>query len=117
MAARNALLLILALVVFGAGIHVRLTVAQDGINKLRQLVRRGGDGLGAPIWAFFQLRNLFGALSERCCSVGAGLGPGTDDLATGNAVVGTQPQPRREVLGILPFLMSVPTSLTILRAV
>ena len=39
-------LLILTLVVFGASIYVVLAVAQHGVDEHRQLVRRGGDGLG-----------------------------------------------------------------------
>ena len=39
-------LLILSLVVFRAGIHVFLAVAQHGIDEPSQLVGGGGDGLG-----------------------------------------------------------------------
>ncbi len=39
-------LLILTLIVFGAGIHVVLPEAQHGVDQSGQLVSRGGDGLG-----------------------------------------------------------------------
>ena len=70
--------------------------------------------LGAPRCAFFRRkkapRALFGAVQRvgrqtqcRRGPVRAGLGLGADDLAAGDAVVGAQPQPRREVLGAGPF--------------
>ena len=65
-------LLILALVVFRAGIHVFLAVAQHGIDEPGQLVGGGGDGLGrAPRWAFFRRRKAPRALSERCSALAA----------------------------------------------
>ena len=64
--------------------------------------------LGAPSWAFLRRRKAPSALLERCRALAAsrsaaaarldaGLGPGADDPAAGDAVVGTQPQSGSEV--------------------
>ena len=107
-------LLILLLIVFRAGVHVLLAVAEHGVNHPGQLVCRGRDGLGrTQVGLLSAQEGALGAVGAvqrvgrhtqgRRGPVGADLGLRSDHPTTGDAVVGAQPQPGREVLGAGPF--------------
>ena len=121
-------LLILALVVFCASVRVLLAVAQHGIDESRQLVRGGGDGLGAPSWAFFRRRKAPRALPERCSALAASRSAAAARLAL--ALVfelitlppvmrlwGLSPSQDAKCLALGHVVMSVPVSLTTFNAV
>ena len=57
--------MVLALIVYRAGINVLLPIAQHGVDDSGQLVRRGRNGLGWSNWAFFRCRNAPSALLDR----------------------------------------------------
>ena len=76
-------LTILAFVVLCAGIHVRLAVAQHGVNDAGQLVSRGSDGLRRSQLAFFRRRKAPRALSERCSALAARRNAAAARLALG----------------------------------
>ena len=112
-------LAILTLVVLGSGIHVSLAVAQHGVDDSGQLVRRRRDSFGRSQLGFLAAQKgtegAVGAMQgigrqPQCRSrpVGAGLGPGADDPPSGYPVVGTQTQPRGEMLGGGPSVRSTP---------
>ena len=120
-------LLILTFVVFSAGIHVLLAVTQHGIDESRQLVRRGGDGLGRTHLRFLPAQEGAQGLSERCSPWAARRNAAAARLALGLVFELMTRPPVTRLSGLSPsqdaslalghFVMSVPISLITFRAV
>ena len=121
-------LLILTFVVFRASIHVLLVVAQHGIDEPRQLVSGGGDGLGrAQVGLLPAQEGAQGAVGA-VQRVGRQTHAAAARLALGlvfelmtlppvTRLFGLSPSQEAKWLALSHLVMSVPISLTTLRAV
>ena len=121
--------LILSLVVFRTSIHVRLAIAQHGVDGPGQLVCSGGNGLGRSQVGFLPAQEgaqgAVGAVQRvggqtQCCRRPAGALALVRELMTlppEMRLLGLSPSYDAKRLAFSRFVMSVPTSLTTLRAV
>ena len=122
-------LLILAFVVFSAGIHVVLAMAQHGIDEPGQLVGGGGDGLGRTQLGLLPAQEgtqgavgavqRVGAARRNAAAARLALGL-VLELITRPPVMrlfGLSPSQEAKCLALGHFVMSVPISLITFRAV